>query len=444
MRAKRWVLVGDHKQLPPYYDQILDPYLRDANKARQAGNQPPLDAQALQLSIFERLWRGLNPDQLQNILGTERPDENPRSHEATAQAPLAGTTIDDPSVSWNAAYDQAEQSETMWRERQITQAWEDKRREEQLDDMWLQQRIGRSDNLSQPLRGKQPKVNTVEMDSVGASRCVTLDVQRRMHPDLAVFVSEMFYGGRYYSPDDDSYLQSKTLDLAHFPKPVTFIDICPGNGADGYEVDLSKRDQRKRHLAEHDAGLPERGYANLREAEQVIQVLEAIANDAALQREHAELEQAGDQVPLVGIIALYAGQVALIHRLIRLSGTLRGEKVSGSDWLCGGMRITVNSVDAFQGKECPVIILSFTRSNRRQAVGFVDDPNRLNVALSRARKKLVLVGDTETLTRRAREQAGGNKDSRAAGKERDFFVQLIRYVEGRGKTMRVFERRSVS
>jgi hypothetical protein len=108
------------------------------------------------------------------------------------------------------------------------------------------------------------------------------------------------------------------------------------------------------------------------------------------------------------------------------------------------MRISVNSVDAFQGKECPVIILSFTRSNRRNAVGFVDDSNRLNVALSRARKKLILIGDTETLTRRVKERPDGSKDSRAAGKERDFFVQLIRYVEGHGKTMRVFERRSIS
>jgi superfamily I DNA and/or RNA helicase len=74
----------------------------------------------------------------------------------------------------------------------------------------------------------------------------------------------------------------------------------------------------------------------------------------------------------------------------------------------------------------------------------VDDPNRLNVALSRARKKLVLVGDTETLTRRTRERPDGNNDNRAAKKERDFFVQLIRYIEGRGKTMKVFERRSAS
>lgn len=442
VRAKRWVLVGDHKQLPPYYDKILDPYLRSANESRQAADQQALDAQSLRMSIFERLWHTLNPDQPQagsdtkpTLVATGDDDSMP----------------DDPSVSRNVAYVHAEQSATMWRERQMTQAWEDKRRGEQLEDTWLQQRLGQDVNRSQLPPAKQQIVNTAKPETAGVSRCVTLDVQRRMHPDLAMFVSEMFYSGRYSSPDGEDYLQSKTLDLVHFPKPVTFIDICPGKGTDGYEVDLSNRDQRKKYLAEYDSQapddpdrMPDRGYVNVQEAKQVIHVLETIANDTALQREYVELEQAGGQVPIVGIIALYAGQVALIHRLIRLSGTLQGERKSESDWLCRGMRITVNSVDAFQGKECPVIILSFTRSNRRKAVGFVDDPNRLNVALSRARKKLVLIGDTETLTRRAREQAGGNKDTRAASKERDFFVQLIRFVEGRGETKRVFELRSVS
>ena len=281
-------------------------------------------------------------------------------------------------------------------------------------------------------------------EPAGASRCVTLDVQRRMHPDLALFISEMFYDGRYFSPGDDAFRESKTLELVHFPKPVTFIDVSPGKGVAGFEVDLSKREQRRQHLAEHDAELPDRGFANVREGEQIIHVLEAIVEDAAIHREQAELQRVGEQVPLVGVIALYAGQVTLIHRLIGVSGFLRGERVSGSEWLCRSVKVAVNSVDAFQGKECPIIILSFTRSNRQQAVGFVDDPHRLNVALSRARKKLILVGDAETLTRRSRKHTAGDKDSRAARQERYFFAQLVRYVEGRGKTMRIFQRRCVT
>jgi superfamily I DNA and/or RNA helicase len=429
-RAKRWVLVGDHKQLPPYYDKILDPYLVSANKSRETANQPLLDAQAIRQSIFERLWTKLMPVETKNPLSDES-----THHPDLTNALDATASVDDAfqiHEEMRGMFDRRREEEIAWKQRQTEQMW---------SDYYL---LRKANDAGWEIPNRDKKIFTSITESPGEDRCVTLDVQRRMHPDLALFVSEMFYGGQYYSPDGDSYQKSKTLDLVHFPKPVTFIDISPGKDADGYEVDLSKRDQRKRHLGEYDAELPERGYVNLREAEQVIQVLEAIANDAALQREHAELQQSGDQVPLVGIIALYAGQVDLIHQLIRLSSTLRGERVSASDWLCGGMRITVNSVDAFQGKECPVIILSFTRSNRRQVVGFVDDSNRLNVALSRARKKLVLVGDTETLTRRVKERPDGNKDSRAAGKERDFFVQLLRYIEGRGKTMRVFERRSVS
>jgi hypothetical protein len=454
VRAKRWVLVGDHKQLPPYYDQILDPFLRSANQARSEAGQPPLDAQALRLSIFERLWRRYNPGQPPDWADAERAAAGPV---AGSRGPARGDALpDDPSVSPGAAFDQAEQEEEMWRQRQEERMWEEKRREEQLDEMWAQARAdraqqgrgsrdgGRARSSDRPARQGQPDPTPAPPDPAGASRCVTLDVQRRMHPDLALFISDMFYAGQYFSPDGEAFAQSKTLELVHFPKPVTFIDVSPGKAADGFEVDLGKREQRRQRLPEHDAELPDKGFVNPREAEQVIQVLEAVVEDAAASREQAELERAAEQVPLVGIIALYAGQVALIHRLIHLSGALRGERVSGSEWLCRGVRVAVNSVDAFQGKECPVVILSFTRSNRRQAVGFVDDPHRLNVALSRARKKLILVGDAETLTRRARNQAAGAKDSRADRQERYVFAQLLRYVEGRGKTMRIFQRRCVT
>jgi hypothetical protein len=441
VRAKRWVLVGDHKQLPPYYDQILDPYLHSANQARQAADKPPLDAQALRLSIFERLWHRYPPPLPHGSAVADRTIAESSAEAASAQDASVEGMPSDPSVSWSAAYDQAEQSEMMWRELEEERTWDEKRREEQLEETWHQQRSGQDPNPPRPPRQKSPGADSTRPNPVGAIRSVALDVQRRMHPDLAVFISEMFYGGKYFSPEGEAFLQSKSLELAHFPKPVTFIDICPGKGSDGNEVDLSKRDQRKKYLAEHDADLPYRGFANPCEAEQVVHVLEAIIGDAALDREQAEVQRAGDQIPLIGIIALYAGQVALINCLIRGNSALRSESVSGNEWLCGGVRVAVNSVDAFQGKECPVIILSFTRSNRQQAVGFVDDPHRLNVALSRARKKLILVGDAETLTRRARETTGEIKDSRAARQDRVFFRQLVQYVEGRGKTMRIFERR---
>jgi superfamily I DNA and/or RNA helicase len=272
-----------------------------------------------------------------------------------------------------------------------------------------------------------------------------LDVQRRMHPDLALFISDMFYGGQYTSPTEVSFAQGKTLQLEHFPLPVTWIDVNPSITSPGMEIDLSNPTQRSQ-LAEYAAFLPHNGFANLREAKLVVEVLETLVSDGNLLQERSELETERRSAPVVGVIAFYAGQVALLHRLIEATSSLQAERLSGSEWLCRGIRVTINTVDAFQGKECPIIVLTFVRSNRRKAVGFVDDPNRLNVAISRAQKKLILVGDSMTLAKRSRdrEAIGLNKDTRADNLERRMFSQLVKYVEGKGKYMRVFKLRSSS
>src|ERR671935_741368 len=57
----------------------------------------------------------------------------------------------------------------------------------------------------------------------------------------------------------------------------------------------------------------------------------------------------------------------------------------------------IESVDAFEGRESDAVILSLVRSNDRAAIGFLNDPNRVNVAISRARKLLVIVGDSKTV-----------------------------------------------
>ena len=443
VRARRWVLVGDHKQLPPYYDQALDPYLQSATRERVARRLPPIDATPLMDSVFERLWCKFNPDTTTTANASDSARVAPTSTSAAADSPAA-RSVEDPATSADAAFDYIEQVEDMWRKRHADRAWEEGHRAEQMEKMW-RARHTTTERLTSGRTDKDVSDTQVSsFDRHPTSRCVTLDVQRRMHPDLALFVSEMFYGGRYYSPPDPHFTKSKELDLVHFPKPVTFIDVRPGRDARGYEVDLSNNVQRKRHLRAHQDDLPRRGFANPHEAAQVIEVLEALVDDSEVSREQAQLHRSGDRVPAIGVIGLYAGQVALIRKLIRTDSVLQSERLSSSEWLCRGVNVVVNTVDAFQGKECPIIILSFTRSNPRQAVGFVDDPHRLNVALSRARKKLILIGDAETLTRRARESRRQAKETRAAMRERQFFTQLVAYVEGKGKSMRLFERRSVT
>ena len=66
-----------------------------------------------------------------------------------------------------------------------------------------------------------------------------------------------------------------------------------------------------------------------------------------------------------------------------------------------GNKISVNTIDSFQGQERDIVYISMTRSNAEGAIGFLADIRRMNVAMTRARKKLVIIGDSATLSRLA-------------------------------------------
>jgi superfamily I DNA and/or RNA helicase len=339
-RAKRWVIVGDHKQLPPYYDRKLNKIFSSVNRLRNSKDLPLLNSEPLQVSYFENLWKKLYFD-------------------------------------------------------------------------------------------------TTESDKA-KSRFVQLDVQRRMHPDLALFISDMFYDNQYTSPDGPEFIRKKTLKLSRFDHAVTLIEVCPGKNQNYFEINLSHSFERKK------LNLPQQtGYANLEEAKKVIEVLTSILMEDSIYTEQQELNEENDSSAAIGIMAFYAGQVELIRRLIRDNKTLDAQELSGNGQFIfkGSVTVVVNSVDSFQGKECSIIILSFTRSNPYHNIGFVDDANRLNVAMSRARKKLILIGDRKTFTRRAHtddRNINGN-DSESIKAERLFFEKLVEYIEGRGEIKKIFQ-----
>tara|TARA_B100001559_G_C16145664_1_gene459535 strand:- start:174 stop:575 length:402 start_codon:yes stop_codon:yes gene_type:complete len=83
----------------------------------------------------------------------------------------------------------------------------------------------------------------------------------------------------------------------------------------------------------------------------------------------------------IGVISPYAGQVRLIKSMI-------GDNIEG---------LEIKSVDGYQGREKEVIVLSSVRSNEHGKVGFLSDFRRLNVALTRAKRGLIVVGDDRTL-----------------------------------------------
>ena len=89
----------------------------------------------------------------------------------------------------------------------------------------------------------------------------------------------------------------------------------------------------------------------------------------------------------IGIISPYKAQIELLKRLLEKSGMDFNIK----------NRITVNTIDGFQGQERDLIYISLVRSNESGEIGFLSDERRMNVALTRAKRKLVVVGDSGTI-----------------------------------------------
>ena len=91
--------------------------------------------------------------------------------------------------------------------------------------------------------------------------------------------------------------------------------------------------------------------------------------------------------PTVAVISPYKQQVNILRELVDASSDLKNYENS----------ISVNTIDSFQGQERDIVIISMTRSNDKGEIGFLQDIRRMNVAMTRARKKLVIVGDSATL-----------------------------------------------
>jgi ATP-dependent RNA/DNA helicase IGHMBP2 len=116
----------------------------------------------------------------------------------------------------------------------------------------------------------------------------------------------------------------------------------------------------------------------------------------------------------IGLIAPYGAQVRLIRSLIFDSFDFPNLKTLSE-------QITIDTVDGFQGQERDLMLISLTRSNDRGEIGFLSEERRMNVALTRAKRKLVLIGDSSTLA------------------IHPFFDSLLGYVEEKGGYRSVWE-----
>ena len=206
-------------------------------------------------------------------------------------------------------------------------------------------------------------VNRINADQFPKENMEMLNYQHRMHPNIGEFVSSSFYDGKVK-------MGSKThLNRLDFPSPfdkeVVFFDTSnsknPFEQNDGFSA------------------------MNNTEAETISEIILPKLFDNEVNPSN------------IAIIAPYKSQVANIKNHINRSS-------------CKFKNIDVSTLDSFQGKEYDIIIFSFTRSSdhskvpgingkpKFSKVGFLDDARRLNVAFSRAKKKLILIGNSKTLT----------------------------------------------
>ncbi len=208
-------------------------------------------------------------------------------------------------------------------------------------------------------------------DKDGVQRVVTLDTQYRMHPKIGDFISKTFYE-KYGDPKINSGTDSKLLTHK--------INQYKGKVAVSINIPNNKEEEKK-----HKGST----FRPIEAKEAIYKAKEILDNDPSIS---------------IGIITFYKEQVntlfkeaAKVKMVERIENKYHiTEKYKKT--IKGDERFRIGSVDAFQGKEFDVVILSLVRSNNiknniRRKYGFLTSYNRLNVAMSRAKMLLITIGD---------------------------------------------------
>lgn len=200
-------------------------------------------------------------------------------------------------------------------------------------------------------------------------QCVTLlDTQYRMNRHIMEFSSREFYHGRVKA--DASVDHRSILD---YDLPITWVDTAQEGLM---EANLTEADFQEHFVGENF------GRVNHGEAVLTLQLLQHYME--RLGRQRVEQEHID-----VGIISPYRAQVQHLRQLLRKHDALKPFR----------QRITISTVDGFQGQERDVIIISLVRANGDGEIGFLRDLRRMNVAITRARMKLIILGSVPTLTK---------------------------------------------
>ena len=216
-----------------------------------------------------------------------------------------------------------------------------------------------------------------------------LKIQYRMNDEIMRFSSDWFYGGKVESAPQIKY--RSVLDYDH---PITWIDTSNEEnqitieGEDAPEDSASTSSSVSAANQNSDLNFKEQfvgesfGRINKAEAELTLLTLAEYFTKIGKQR---VLSESID----VGIISPYRAQVQYLKKLIKKYEFFKPYR----------RLISVNTVDGFQGQERDVILISLVRSNDEGQIGFLKDLRRMNVAMTRARMKLILLGNKDTMTK---------------------------------------------
>lgn len=207
-----------------------------------------------------------------------------------------------------------------------------------------------------------------------------LKIQYRMHWDIMGFSSRWFYNNELLAAPEVSY-----RNILDWDTPLVWLDT------DGFDCSEEVRGDTMSRI-------------NRREAELLVLQLQVYIENVGKER---ILEENID----FGLISPYKVQVQYIRSLVRKNAFLKPFR----------RLVSVHTVDGFQGQERDVILISLVRANEEGHIGFLNDLRRMNVAMTRARMKLVILGDSSTLVRHR------------------FYRELYRYVSERGKVVALKE-----
>ena len=229
-----------------------------------------------------------------------------------------------------------------------------------------------------------------------------LKIQYRMNEEIMRFSSDWFYGGQV-----ESAPQIKYRSILDFDHPISWIDTSDAENQMTIEGEAATEDSASNSSPasaanqNSDLNFKEQfvgesyGRINKAEAELTLLTLAEYFTKIGKQR------VLGDSID-VGIISPYRAQVQYLKKLIKKYEFFKPYR----------RLISVNTVDGFQGQERDVILISLVRSNDEGQIGFLKDLRRMNVAMTRARMKLIILGNKDTMTKHP------------------FYKKLWEYVEG--------------